>query len=117
LAESDKYTADLLAESGDRAAIGYMQRAAAQVDAAMKLGEGPLPVRVYKPRSQRWLGDIYAVLARKNSSRDDWKSARAAYTHAVEEYRPLIALPGGERFAKELSDTERLAADCDKRLR
>jgi serine/threonine protein kinase len=121
LAESDKYTADLLAQSGDRGAIGYMLHAAAQVDAAIQSGEGALPVRVYKPRCQRWLGDIYAVLAGRDSSlaarRDDWKNARAAYARAADEYRSLIGVPGGERYARQLSETERLVADCDRRLK
>jgi hypothetical protein len=98
-----------------------MLHAAAQVDAAIQSGEGALPVRVYKPRCQRWLGDIYAVLAGRDSSlaarRDDWKNARAAYARAADEYRSLIGVPGGERYARQLSETERLVADCDRRLK
>jgi len=67
------------------------------------------------------LGDIYAVLAGRDSSlaarRDDWKNARAAYARAADEYRSLIGVPGGERYARQLSETERLVADCDRRLK
>jgi serine/threonine protein kinase len=118
--EADKYIADLLAQAGDRRAIGYMLHAVTQVDAAIQLGGGVLPVRIYKPRCQRWLGDIYSVLAAKDGSlasrRDDWKNARDAYSRAASEYRTLLASTNVAKYKKEMADAERLVSESDKRL-
>jgi tetratricopeptide (TPR) repeat protein len=118
--EADKYIAELLAQTGDRRAIAYMLHAATQVDEAIQRGGGVLPVRIYKPRCQRWLGDIYSALAARDTSpasrRDDWKNARDAYARAVGEYRTLLASASVTKYKKEMADAERLVSESDKHL-
>lgn len=120
LAEADKYTADLLAQTGDRNAIRFMLHAISQVDEAIERSGGVLPVRIYKPRCQHWLGDIYSTLATRDTSaaarRDDWKNARDAYAHAAGDYHTLLASSNSARYKKEMADNDQTVSECDKRL-
>jgi serine/threonine protein kinase/tetratricopeptide (TPR) repeat protein len=110
--------ANVLAAQGDRAgALDYARKAVLRAE--RYLGDGPeQEIRTaYVPKAYFYLGDVYRVLAKRESELPaqrlaDWREARGAAERAVSEWRALIHGREKHPYAPEAARAESLLAEC-----